>query len=306
MNELVITTDIVQDLKVNLSIETAYKAVAELEKKYAGVIITPGQEKEARKILSELNKLITGLKGTRIDFVKRVKQQYEPQVEELKQFEDRVEILKNNIWIQVKESEEKELKEQYDLMVDIKVTLCREQKIDDKLLEYIILPEQKGELTRSKFNEKKATELIQIEIDRVVKDYQILVSAVDTTNTKSGTNLKVDDYIKYIDNMARALQEIMADESKYLRMQEEIAEKERQKAEAEMKAKLEEETAKIQEQATISKTETTQSQSHIDSIQAKNEGWAIQVLVRFKKDEKPKAKALRVFLDDNNINYEKI
>lgn len=300
-NELIVRSEIIQPLEINYNKEEIEKFITALEDKYKGVIVSETDITETKETISKINKIITTLKNYRLDNTKRAMKPLDSFINDFKDYEKRLDVVYRGAKQQLDEFDNETLKKQLDIMQGLKIRLCEEQGIYENLIEYIELPEQKNELSKSKFTEKKAAELIQINIDKVVNDYNIIKTNVDNANNRSNIKLNADNYIKYINNLALALQEIMNDENKYIEIEKRIME----------------EKSKISDykpvevplnDKTINKSTNSTECEILQNMKPERYSGdvVVRLLITFNEDEIEKAKLLRKFLDDNAINYEKL
>lgn len=154
-NELVVKSEIIQPLEIRYNKQEIETFINAVEDKYKGVIVSESEIFQAKETISKINKIIATLKNYRIDNTKRAMRPLESFTNDFKEYEKRLEIVYREAKNQIDEFDAKVLKEQFETMQKIKENLCKEQEIEEKLIQYIALPEQKNELSKSKFNEKK-------------------------------------------------------------------------------------------------------------------------------------------------------
>lgn len=298
VTELIVKSEIIQPLELNYNKEEIERFIVALEENYKGVIVSESEIFQAKETISKINKIIATLKNYRIDNTKRAMRPLDSFINDFKSYEKRLELVYRETKNQIDTFDLNVLNMQLEIMKNIKETLCEEQKIEKELWQFIELPEQKNELSKSKFNEKKATELIQVNIDKIVGYYNVIKTNIERVNARSDISLNAKDYICYIEDINQAIERITIDENRCVELKEKV------------KNEISQNEAKFEqnEAETINKSSDEnkcKSEANLE-LKTDNGDKVIKLLITLSQKEIKKAKLLRNFLEENEINYTKI
>ena len=145
------------------------KLVSIIKKKYENIVFNEEDIKGAKADKSKINNTIKALARYRIDTINMAKKPLEEFESTYKQAESELKVILNNMENQIKVFEEKWEKETIKKLEDLRVEVFSTISNQKELIEYVALPELKGDFTRSKFNIEKAKDFLLEQINQVKK-----------------------------------------------------------------------------------------------------------------------------------------
>ena len=308
MNEL----EIIENIDINLEskllqlpqIEYNKKGLEKLvnliKKKYENIVFNEEDVRSAKADKSKINNTIKALSRYRIDTVNMAKKPLEEFESAYKQAESELKVILNNIENQIKIFEEKWEKETIKKLEELRVEVFSTISNQKELIEYIALPELKGDFSKSKFNIEKAREFLLEQINQVMNNYKMLSILCDDFNKGHNINLDVKNYIMYINDTYTATRLIDEDKKRILEFRKQEEERAKQIVE-EANKKIEEKRQEINQKMEEIEKQNTNTLPKIDKKE-----FAVQLLIKLKKEEIEKAKKLKEFLDSEEITYQRL
>lgn len=308
MNEL----EVIENIDVNLEskllqlpqIEYNKKGLEKLvnliKKKYENIVFNEEDVRSAKADKSKINNTIKALARYRIDTINMAKKPLEEFESTYKQAESELKVILNNMENQIKIFEEKWEKETISKLEELRVEVFSTISNQKELIEYVALPELKGDFSRSKFNLEKAREFLLEQTNQIMNNYKLICSLCDSYNKSYKINLGVKNYIKYINNTYEASKLIDEDRDRILEFRKQEEEKAKEIIEKANK-KIEEKRQEINQKMEEIEKQNTNTLPKIDKKE-----FAVQLLIKLRKEEIEKAKKLKEFLDSEEIIYQKL
>ena len=324
---------------IESNIEELDKYILEIENRYSGVVITEDFILEGKEERAKLNKLKKNLaevrKKVEIDGLSDV-QKF---ILKLKDAEKTVGNLSDNINNQIKEFEEKEKKEKLDWIkstIDVEII---DNAIFQSLKKYII---HNPKWLNKTFSYENITKEITEQIKKLNEKCKFILAQLSACNEEIENKLSFDDIeskfdcpldeiLKYIlekKNQIKTTEDNMkkkAEEQKQKAIQEAAEKAEREKQAA---IQAEKEKAAKEQQDAIEKAKEEERKKISQDIEAhentgnieKGENFTISspiqkviyndyyvtLQIKILKKDAETAKLLKQFLDENNIEYEKL
>lgn len=274
------------------------KLVNVIKKKYENIVFSEEDIKGAKADKSKINNTIKALARYRIDTINMAKKPLEEFESTYKQAESELKVILNNMEKQLNLFEEKWEKETIKKLEDLRVEVFSTISNQKELIEYIALPELKGDFTRSKFNIEKAREFLLEQINQVMNNYKMLSILCDEFNKGHNINLDVKNYIMYINDTYTATRLIDEDKKRILEFRKQEEERANQILE-EANKKIEEKRQEINQKMEEIEKQNTNPLPKVDESE-------FSILIKLKKSEIEKAKKLKAFLDKEEISYQKL
>ncbi len=306
MNEL----ETIESIDINLEskllqlpqIEYNKKGLEELvnviKKRYENIVFNEEDVRSAKADKSKINNTIKALARYRIDTINMAKKPLEEFESTYKQAESELKVILNNIESQIKVFEEKWEKETIKKLEDLRVEVFSTISNQKELIEYVALPELKGDFARSKFNIEKAKDFLLEQINQVMNNYKMLSILCDEFNKGHNINLDVKNYIMYINDTYAATRLIDEDKKRILEFRKQEEERANQIVE-EANKKIEEKRQEINQKMEEIEKQNTNPLPKVDESE-------FSILIKLKKSEIEKAKKLKAFLDKEEISYQKL
>lgn len=306
MNEL----EVIENIDVNLEskllqlpqIEYNKKGLEKLvnliKKKYENIVFNEEDVRSAKADKSKINNTIKALARYRIDTINMAKKPLEEFESTYKQAESELKVILNNMENQIKIFEEKWEKETISKLEDLRVEVFSTISNQKELIEYVALPELKGDFSRSKFNLEKAREFLLEKINQVMNNYKMLSILCDEFNKGHNINLDVKNYIMYINDTYTATRLIDEDKKRILEFRKQEEERAKELIE-EANKKIEEKRQEINQKMEEIEKQNTNPLPKVDESE-------FSILIKLKKSEIEKAKKLKAFLDKEEISYQKL
>lgn len=282
-NELVVFSEIKQDLIIDYSKESLENAINQIEDKYKNLLVAEENEKEFREEITKINKIIDQLRKYRISTEKEALKPLESFITHFKNSEKRLETVYRTIKNQLDNFEKQDMEKQLEEMKEIKKQLCTELGIEE-LEPYISLPEQKSSLSRKNYKKEKAEKLILEKIEQYKTNLESIKTTVQNINERSKINLDIKDYYPYIEDLATCLSKLQIEEIRYHKIKE-----------------LEEQRKKQEENNTPQNTAESPKMLKEDK-----KGINTKLIIYLSDISKETAIRLKDFLDSNSIKYEKL
>lgn len=274
------------------------KLVSVIKKKYENIVFNEEDIKGAKADKSKINNTIKALARYRIDTINMAKKPLEEFETTYKQAESELKIILNNIESQIKGFEEKWEKETISKLEELRIEIFSTISNQKELIEYVSLPELKGDFARSKFNLEKAKDFLLEQINQVMNNYKMLSILCDEFNKGHNINLDVKNYIMYINDTYTATRLIDEDKKRILEFRKQEEERANQIVE-EANKKIEEKRQEINQKMEEIEKQNTNPLPKVDESE-------FSILIKLKKSEIEKAKKLKAFLDKEEISYKKL
>ena len=274
------------------------KLVSVIKNKYENIVFNEEDIKGAKADKSKINNTIKALARYRIDTINMAKKPLEEFETTYKQAESELKIILNNIESQIKGFEEKWEKETIKKLEDLRVEVFSTISNQKELIEYVALPELKGDFARSKFNLEKAKDFLLEQINQVMNNYKMICSLCDSYNKSFNINLEAKNYIKYINIPYEASKLIDEDRDRIIKFRKEEEQRAKELIE-EANKKIEEKRQEINQKMEEIEKQNTNTLPKVDESE-------FSILIKLKKSEIEKAKKLKAFLDKEEISYQKL